>query len=142
MTNFAPILCATNGLWHSLPFTEGTGVPPTGQPLLLNMRYIVRLLGTWFLGLAVVLLIIDGTKSLAANAIVVSSLEETWSLVHFSSLLWFENMVRTSALEGLWAPVVVPVLGWPGWVIFGVLGVVFAFFGRSGGNRIQKVTSG
>ena len=106
------------------------------------MRYIVRLLGTWFLGLAVVLLIIDGTKSLAANAIVVSSLEETWSLVHFSSLLWFENMVRTSALEGLWAPVVVPVLGWPGWAIFGVLGVVFAFFSRSGGNRIQNIMSG
>lgn len=103
------------------------------------MRFMVRLLGTWLLGLAVVLLIIDGTKSLAANAVVISSLGETWRLVHFSSLVWLENSVRASAVKGLWGPIIVPVLGWPGWAVFGLPGIVLAFFARSGANRTKKL---
>ena len=50
------------------------------------MRLILRILGTWLLGLALILLIVDGTKSLGANAVVMTSLNDTWVALSASSL--------------------------------------------------------
>ncbi len=102
------------------------------------MRFVVRLLGTWLLGLALILLILDGTKSLGASALVLTSVGDMWGTVHLASLEGFEQVVGRSALGALWTMVIVPVLGWPGWAVCGVPGIVFAYLGRSRGNNIRN----
>ena len=43
------------------------------------MRLVFRLLGTWLIGIALVFLVVDGTKSLAANALVFTGFGQAWS---------------------------------------------------------------
>ena len=109
-----------------------------GRSLLKYMRFVVRLLGTWLLGLALILLIVDGTKSLGASALMLTSVGDMWSLIHLSSLQGFEQFVSQGAVSVLWSVAVLPVLSWPGWAICGVPGLVFAYLGRSRGNQTRN----
>ncbi len=102
------------------------------------MRFVVRLLGTWLLGLALILLIVDGTKSLGASALVLTSVGEMWGIVHLASLQGFEQIMSTSVLGAFWSLAVAPVLSWPGWAVCGVPGLIFAYLGRSKGNQIRN----
>lgn len=93
------------------------------------MRYIVRVVSTWFLGLALILLIVDGTRSLAANAVVMTPLAESWQSVHAAS--WevvYDGLANAMPpLSGQFADLV---FSWPGWIIFSVLGILFALAGH------------
>lgn len=93
------------------------------------MRYIARVLGTWFLGLALILLIIDGTRSLAANAVVMTPLAESWQSVHTPSWQVVYNGLATAMppVSGQFADLV---FSWPGWIVFGALGILFALAGH------------
>lgn len=104
------------------------------------MRFLLRLAGTWLLGMALVLLIMDGTKSMAANALMITSLGDAWAMVHASSLLQFETMISTSPVNFAWGSLIEPVLGWPGWAVLGVPGIILAFLGRSRKNGINNYT--
>ena len=50
------------------------------------MRLLLRVLGTVLIAFAVILLIIDGTKSLGANTLVFTSLNDTWTNLQPDSL--------------------------------------------------------
>jgi hypothetical protein len=91
------------------------------------MRLVLRIAGTWLLGLAVVLLVIDGTRSLGANRLVLSSLEATWNSVNPASLL----IVR-GFFEGLGLPdgVMTALLSYPAFAVVGVPGILLAVLGR------------
>ncbi len=104
------------------------------------MRFLLRLVGTWLLGMALVLVIIDGTKSLAANALVVTSLSESWRMVHAPSLAGFEQWIFTGPAKIAWEAVIAPALNWPGWAVLGLAGIVLAFLGRLKGNRVRDYT--
>ena len=105
-----------------------------------DMRFLLRLTGTWLLGIALVLLIMDGTKSMAADTLMITSLSDVWAMVNLSSLLQFETMVSTSAAKFAWGSLIEPVLGWPGWAVLGAPGIVLAFLGRSRKNGIDNYT--
>jgi hypothetical protein len=94
------------------------------------MKYIARVLGTWFLGLALILLIVDGTKSLAANSIVTTPLAESWQGLHAQSWRAVYDAVA-AAMPPLSVQIADLVFSWPGWATFGVIGVLCAFAGRS-----------
>lgn len=94
------------------------------------MKFILRVLGTWLLGLSLILVIIDGTKTLAARVLTTTSLSETWSSFHAAS--W--ESVRQAIMEFV-APVSGQVyaqyfLDWPGWIVFGILGFILLLIGR------------
>lgn len=100
------------------------------------MRLIVRVLGTWLVGAALILLIIDGTKSLGANQLVLSSFEQTWSWINADSLA----VVRTFIAGRLFGPIlevsVNAILALPGWVVLAVPGALLAWLGRSRRTRL------
>lgn len=100
------------------------------------MRLLLRVLGTLLIACALILLIIDGTRSLAASGIVLTPLETTWTQIHEASLLGLRQFLETRLFGPLIAPVVNAVLGFPGWAVIGVPGLLLAWAGRSRRERV------
>lgn len=100
------------------------------------MRLILRLLGTWLVGIALILLIIDGTKSLGANTIVLTSLGETWTALHAQSLEQLRAFLATRFFGPLLDIVVTALLTFPAWAVLGVPGLFIAWLGRSKRMRV------
>ena len=94
------------------------------------MRLILRVLGTWLIGLALVLLVIDGTKSLGANGIVFMSLAEMWQPLHPASLAGVRGFFDSRMFADLLGSALTAVLGYPAFAVFGVPGIVLALLGR------------
>lgn len=94
------------------------------------MRLILRVLGTWLIGLALVLLVVDGTKSLGANGLVFTSLDDLWTSVHPASLESVRGFFASRFFEDLLDAVLNAVLGYPAFAVFGVPGVFLALLGR------------
>jgi hypothetical protein len=101
-----------------------------------EMRLLLRLTGTWLLGLALILLIIDGTRSLAANAIVMTPLAETWASIHAQSLADFRAFLASRYFGAVLETVVEGALALPGWAVLGVPGAVLAWMGRTRRARV------
>ena len=99
------------------------------------MRLILRIIGTWLLGLAVILLIIDGTKSLGAHALVMTSLGDTWTAIQASSLEQVRAFLNTRFFGPVLDPLLTGLLGFPGFAVLGVPGIVLALLGRSKRTR-------
>ncbi|MHB1101703.1 MAG: hypothetical protein ACYC0C_02745 [Devosia sp.] len=100
------------------------------------MRLILRLLGTWLLGVALILLIIDGTKSLGTNALVLTSLGDTWTSLHAQSLEQVRAFLASRFFGPLLDVVITALLTFPGWVVLGIPGIFIAWLGRSKRMRV------
>jgi hypothetical protein len=100
------------------------------------MRLFFRIVGTWLLGMALVLLIIDGTRSLAANGLVISSLGDTWTLLHAQSLEEVRLFLATRFFGPLLEGVIAALLALPAWVVLGVPGAFIAWLGRTRRSRV------
>ena len=95
------------------------------------MRLILRSMGTWLIGLALVLLVIDGTRSLGANALVLTSLAGLWTQLHAASLAGLQDFLQTRFFGALLETGLTAVLGYPAFAVFGVPGVILALLGRA-----------
>lgn len=100
------------------------------------MRLLLRVVGTLLIGFAVVLMIIDGTKSLGANAVVITSLGDTWTQLHPDSLVAVKGFLETRLFGPLLETVISALLGFPGWAVIGVPGLLLAWAGRSRRERV------
>jgi len=94
------------------------------------MRLVLRIIGTWLIGLAVVLLVVDGTKSLAANAIVLTSFSDAWLQVHAASLDGVRDFFDSRFFADLLDQAFNALLGYPAFAVIGVPGIVLALLGR------------
>lgn len=100
------------------------------------MRLVLRVVGTLLIAFAVILIIIDGTRSLAANALVFTPFEATWQSMHAESLAAVRDFLGTRLFGPLLDPVVSAILSFPGWAVVGVPGVLLAWAGRSRRERV------
>lgn len=94
------------------------------------MKFLLRVVGTWFVGLSLILVIVDITRSFAAGGLQLTSLAQLWTQMHAPS--W--DSVLATLMEHV-APlvgeaVVLNVVGWPGWVFFLGFGSLFMLLGR------------
>ncbi|MGV8856621.1 MAG: hypothetical protein ACOH2L_18515 [Devosia sp.] len=94
------------------------------------MRLILRVLGTWLIGLALVLLVIDGTKSLGADDLVLTSLAALWTQLHPASLEAMQNFLGSRYFAALLDATLAALLSYPAFAVVGVPGVVLALAGR------------
>jgi hypothetical protein len=100
------------------------------------MRLVLRLLGTWLVGIALILLIIDGTRSLAASALVMTPLGDTWLSLHPQSLADVRAFLASRFFGPVLETVVTAILTLPGWLVLGVPGAFIAWLGRTRRARV------
>lgn len=94
------------------------------------IRFIFRFFGLLLLALAFVLLVYDGTRSIGANAIVVTSATDFWSSVHQTSRDAVEILVKQNAPAWVWDQALRRVLEQPTWLVLGIVAGVLIVAGR------------
>lgn len=94
------------------------------------MRLVLRMVGTWLVALALVLLVIDGTKSLAANALTFTSLTQAWTQVHAGSIEEVRAFLASRYFADFLAQVMDALLAAPAFAVLGIPGLALAFLGR------------
>jgi hypothetical protein len=99
------------------------------------MRLILRILGTWLIGLAVIMLVIDGTRSLAASTFVASSLGDTWMAVNAASLVGLRGFIDSRFFGPVLEPLLTALLSYPGFAVLGIPGVLLIIAGRPKAGR-------
>ena len=98
------------------------------------MRFIVRLIGVILFAAAFVILVIDGTRSIAGNALYLSSLAES------VRILWpmgVENVAST--LGAVWDPVGEWIFARPACLVLGVTGLLLMLIGRAPPHMVRPL---
>ncbi len=91
---------------------------------------IIRFFGVFIFLLALISLAVDGTKSLASEAVSITSVEEFWQEVHGKSFYSFEGAAEGFLPVFLNDTVLEGILALPLWVFLGLLGVLLSWLGR------------
>lgn len=94
------------------------------------MRLLLRILGTWLIGLALIFLVMDGTKSLAANTLVFTSFGQAWTQLHPPSLEATTGFLESRFFADLLSVTLAALLTYPAFAVLGVPGIVLALAGR------------
>ena len=95
------------------------------------MRLVLRVAGTWLIGLALVLFVVDGTRSLGANRLVYTSLVELWTQLHPPSLDAVSAFFESRFFADLLDAVLQALLNYPAFAVIGVPGILLALLGRA-----------
>ena len=93
------------------------------------MSFILRVFGAWLLGIMLILIVMDGTKSLAASRLVMTSIRDVWAIVQAHSLLPSDHMTGGGQTNPLIGMVLNAVLGWPAWAVAAVSGMACLILG-------------
>jgi hypothetical protein len=90
----------------------------------------LRFLGLLCLAGAFILAIYDGTRSIAASRVFLTSVRTLWELINANSLAQVKPLVSPYAGGVLWDPGMVAILNAPAFTLLGCLGVVLLMLGR------------
>ena len=94
------------------------------------IRFLLRLIGLLCLAAAFILVVYDGTKSIAANNLFLTSVQTLWELINAGSLGKLKPLLMPYAGGFLWDPVMLAILAAPAWSLLGGFGIVFVLLGR------------
>jgi hypothetical protein len=94
------------------------------------IRFLFRFIGLICLAAAFILVIYDGTKSIAANSLFLTSTRTLWELISAGSVAKLKPVIEPYAGGLLWDPVMVAILAAPAWALLGGFGVLLLLFGR------------
>ena len=94
------------------------------------IRFLFRFLGLICLAAAFMLVIYDGTKSIAANQLYLTSVRTLWDLINAGSLARLKPMIAPYAGGVFWDPGMLTVLASPSWVALGIIGILCLLLGR------------
>lgn len=94
------------------------------------IRFLFRLLAITALAIAVVMAVLDATRTVAANDWVLTPLGASWLSASPSTLAATQAAIENYLHPTLWDPVAVAVLKLPGFVVFSVLALLLYVMGR------------
>jgi len=94
------------------------------------IRLLSRSFGFLCLAAAFLLVIYDGTKSIAGNAIYITSVQGLWDIINAASLQALRPLIEGRLGHFAWDTVFVGFLNAPSWAVLGGLGVVLILLGR------------
>ena len=98
---------------------------------------VFRFVGLCLIATAFITLVVDGTKSIAASALVFTPLGAGWFSLHAPSLNVFQAVVERYTFPFLWDPIILTVLLLPVWLVIAAFGLLFLFTGR---RRLRATT--
>ena len=94
------------------------------------MKMIVRIAGTWLLGLALILAIVDIANSAGQSKLLITSVGELWEALNTNSYSAAYAALETQMQAAGAREVTDMVFSVPAWGLFFVLGVLVVFLGR------------
>jgi hypothetical protein len=98
--------------------------------LRFMFRALLRLLSMVMLAIAVIMAVLDATRSIAANALVLTPLGESWAAVSPSTLERVERSISESMPGFFSDPLATGFLSLPGFAVFAGLALLLAIAGR------------
>ena len=101
-------------------------------------RFLFRLMATFALAVAVIMAVLDVTRTIAASRLVLTALGDSWLNVSPSTLERVQSFVMEKAHPLVWNPVMVFILDQPGFLVFGVLAFLFYAIGHRPERRIGR----
>ena len=101
-------------------------------------RFLFRLMATFALAVAVIMAVLDATRTIAASRLVLTPLGESWQAVSPSTLEELQSFIMDKAHPLVWNPVMVFILDQPGFVVFGVLAFLLYAIGHRPERRIGR----
>jgi hypothetical protein len=94
------------------------------------IRFLLRFLGLLCLALGFILLVYDGTKSIADQKwLYITTVRELWIQVNENSLMQLRPVIERLAVW-LWDPVTVTILNAPSELVLAIIGAVLLLLGR------------
>ena len=102
------------------------------------IRFIFRILATFALAVAVVMAVVDATRSIAASQWVATPLSQSWNEVAPQSFEAAAEFTRDMMVAELWDPVALTLLSLPGFVLFLFLALLFYLIGRRPERRLSR----
>lgn len=94
------------------------------------IRFLFRLLSTIALAIAVVMAVLDATRTVAASALVLTPLAASWNAVSPGTMDAAGKLIAGKVHPLLWDPVMLSILALPGFVVFAALSLLLYAFGR------------
>jgi len=105
-------------------------------------RAILRLLSLVLLSVAVIMAVLDATRSIAAEALVMTPLGTSWAAVSPETLNQLKSAVTGSMPAFVWNEIVTGFLALPGFAIFAGLAILFALVGYGRRRKEQQLAVG
>ena len=106
------------------------GAGRTDSRLAAMIRFLLRFIGMICLAGGFILLIYDGTKSIAGNMIFLTDVRTLWELISPGGLDRLRPTIEAYAGGYLWDPVAVGFLSAPSWAVLGIVGILLLLLGR------------
>lgn len=104
------------------------------------LRFLARTIGYWLMAGGVVLAVIDGTRSLAASALVFTDLAAAWAALSAASLKAAEATLVGLGVPWLWDPALLTALRLPAAVALFVLGIGLVAIGTRSPRPFEIVS--
>ena len=105
------------------------------------IAFLSRFVGIWLIAGALVAVVVDGAKTIAATSLTVTPLGLTWFTLSPTTLMAAQGFVQQTveAYIGhwLWDPLIQWILLLPGWAVLGAIGGALAYLGRK--RRLNAV---
>lgn len=101
-------------------------------------RFLFRLLAMIALSVAIIMAVLDATRTIAASQLVLTPLNTSWLTVSPDTLGALQAFVADKLHPLVWDPVIVFVLNQPGFAVFGVLAFLLYAIGRRPERRLGR----
>lgn len=103
------------------------------------LSFLVRAIGLWFMAGAIVAVVVDGMKSIAAGRPILTAAAKTWFELSPSTLAASQLWVQKHLGAAAWDPVAAAVLALPTWAVLLAVGALFVWLGSL--RRRRRVTT-
>ena len=94
------------------------------------IRFFFRLLSALALSVAVIMAVVDATRSVAVDGLVLTPLATSWAAVSPDSFALARTTAEHHISAALWDPVALAILSLPGFVVFLLLSLLLYAIGH------------
>ena len=105
-------------------------------------RFLFRLMATIALSISVIMAVLDVTRTIAASALVLTPLRDSWLAASPDTLAATQTFLVEKIHPLAWDPVAVFLLGLPGFVVFAVLALLLYAVGHRPERNTRRFAVG